>query len=48
MIFALLIVSIVLLILAGCGIPSGRWNLDWFGMAFLVAAMLLGGGFPGK
>ena len=46
MIFALLLVSIVLLILAAVGTPSGKVNLGWLGLAFMVGAFLLGGGFP--
>jgi len=37
----LLVTSLVLLILAGVGTPSGRVNLGWLGLAFYIASILL-------
>jgi hypothetical protein len=39
----LFIISLVLLILAGFNVASSRVSLGWFGMAFFVAGVLIGG-----
>lgn len=39
----LFIISLVLLILAGFNVASNRVSLGWFGMAFFVAGVLVGG-----
>ncbi len=38
------VLAFVLFILAGVGVPSGRWNLIGFGLAALSAAALFGSG----
>lgn len=38
-----LIVALVLLVLAGLSVSGGRVQLGWFGLAFVVASLLIGG-----
>lgn len=38
----LLVFAFVLFVIAGLGIPTGRYNLVGLGLAFLTAAILFG------
>lgn len=40
----LLVAAFVLFVLAGIGIPAGRYSLGWFGLACAMLAALLGSG----
>jgi hypothetical protein len=40
----LLVAAFVLFVLAGIGVPSGRYGLGWFGLACAMLAALLGAG----
>jgi hypothetical protein len=46
MLFAqiLLVMAFVLFVLAGIGVPAGRYSLGWFGLACAMLAALLGYG----
>ena len=40
--FACLIVAVVLFIVSGIGVPTGRYSLMAFGLAFLAGSFLTG------